>query len=148
MYVAQFCLHTKCFISQYIMYLLCWSLFTVPSCHVTTNCAGEPVNISITFDDCCKNHGVAYDLDGRCQPCPTRSKVTININALMNFRNYSRITKVAMYVLRMVFILKYSQRIFWMMKVSSKSVASSCILCIMFTYVAIMYHRVYHVKQS
>ena len=47
---------------------------TVPSCYVTTNCTGEPINNSITYSDCCMNFGVSYDLNGRCQPCPSTSK--------------------------------------------------------------------------
>ena len=47
--------------------------FVVPSCYVTTNCIGEPVDSALTFADCCTNVGVSYDLDGRCQPCPTKS---------------------------------------------------------------------------
>ena len=47
---------------------------TVPSCYITPRCIGEPVNKSITFYDCCKSYGVAFDLDGRCQPCPSTSK--------------------------------------------------------------------------
>ena len=49
-------------------------LITVPSCYVTTNCIGGPINASITFSDCCANFGVSYDLDGRCYPCPHTSK--------------------------------------------------------------------------
>ena len=45
----------------------------VPSCYVTTNCIGEPINSSIAYSDCCMNFGVSYDLDGRCQPCPITS---------------------------------------------------------------------------
>ena len=45
----------------------------VPSCYVTTDCIGEPINSSITYSDCCMNFGVSYDLDGRCQPCPSTS---------------------------------------------------------------------------
>ena len=45
-----------------------------PSCYVTTNCIGEPINSSITYSDCCMNFGVSYDLDGRCQPCPSTSE--------------------------------------------------------------------------
>ena len=47
---------------------------TVPSCYVTTSCIGEPIKSSITFSDCCTNFGVSYDLDGRCQPCPSTSE--------------------------------------------------------------------------
>ena len=49
----------------------------VPSCYVTTDCTGEPINSSVTFGDCCINFGVAYDLDGRCQPCPRTSECII-----------------------------------------------------------------------
>ena len=45
-----------------------------PSCYVTTNCIGEPINSSITYSDCCMNYGVSYDLDGQCQPCPSKRK--------------------------------------------------------------------------
>ena len=48
--------------------------FAVPSCYVTTNCIGEPINSSITFAECCTTYGVSYNLDGRCQPCPHTSK--------------------------------------------------------------------------
>ena len=46
-----------------------------PSCYVTTNCIGEPINSS-TYSDCCMNYGVSYDLDGQCQPCPSTRKCT------------------------------------------------------------------------
>ena len=56
-------------------YLLCTYVYiAVPSCYVTPSCIGEPINSSITFADCCTNFGVSYDLDGRCQPCPSTSK--------------------------------------------------------------------------
>ena len=51
----------------------------VPSCYVTTNCIGDPINSSITYSDCCMNFGVSYDLDGRCQPCPNTSKCITSI---------------------------------------------------------------------
>ena len=50
-----------------------------PSCYVTTSCIGEPINGSITYSDCCMNFGVSYDLDGRCQPCPSTSKCTASV---------------------------------------------------------------------
>jgi len=62
---------------QYIviyMYVTNKLYITVPSCYVTTNCIGEPINASITFSDCCANFGVSYDLDGQCYPCPSTSK--------------------------------------------------------------------------
>ena len=52
----------------------CMYAITAPSCYVTTDCIGEPINSSITYSDCCMNFGVSYDLDGRCQPCPSTSK--------------------------------------------------------------------------
>ena len=52
----------------------CMPAILVPSCYLTTNCIGEPINSSITYSDCCMNFGVSYDLDGRCQPCPSTSK--------------------------------------------------------------------------
>ena len=45
-----------------------------PSCYITSDCVGEPINSSITFSDCCTNFGVSYNIDGRCQPCPSTSK--------------------------------------------------------------------------
>ena len=47
---------------------------TVPSCYITPSCIGEPINKSITFYDCCKSYGIAFDLDGQCQSCPSTSK--------------------------------------------------------------------------
>ena len=49
-------------------------VIAVPSCFVTPNCIGEPINSTITFADCCTNFGVSYDLNGQCQPCPSTSK--------------------------------------------------------------------------
>ena len=57
---------------MHIIYVLV--CIAVPSCFVTTNCNGEPINSSITYSDCCMNFGVSYDLDGRCQLCPIISK--------------------------------------------------------------------------
>ena len=56
--------------------------FAVPSCYVTTNCIGEPINSSITFAECCATYGVSYNLDGRCQPCPYTSKYFVTFNML------------------------------------------------------------------
>ena len=67
-----------------VLYLLKISTitFAVPSCYVTTNCVGEPINSSITFAECCATYGVSYNLDGRCQPCPYTSKCFVTSNML------------------------------------------------------------------
>lgn len=54
--------------------------FVVPSCYVTPTCSGEPLNVSLTFSECClSSAGVSYDLDGRCQPCLPTSKYSFII---------------------------------------------------------------------
>ena len=55
----------------------------MPSCYVTTNCIGEPINSSITFAECCTTYGVSYNLDGRCQPCPYTSKCFVTFKMLL-----------------------------------------------------------------
>ena len=47
---------------------------TVPSCYIRPICIGEPIDKVITFSDCCKSYGIAFDLDGRCRSCPSTSK--------------------------------------------------------------------------
>ena len=59
---------------SYVFYMHAHVYIPVPSCYVTTNCIGEPINSSITYSDCCMNFGASYDLNGRCQPCPSTSK--------------------------------------------------------------------------
>lgn len=54
-------------------------LFTVPSCYITTNCRGRPINRSISFSDCCTNFGASFNFNGRCQPCPNTSKFLCNL---------------------------------------------------------------------
>ena len=62
---------------------------TVPSCYVTPNCIGEPINSSVTFTDCCLYFGVSYNLDGQCQPCPSTSECFVdNFLLLMHIRMY------------------------------------------------------------
>ena len=65
-------------------------IFAVPSCYIATNCTGEPINGSISFAECCSNFGVSYDLDGRCQPCPTTrlSEFMHNIMYVVACYNY------------------------------------------------------------
>ena len=60
---------------------------TVPSCYVTPNCTGEPINSSVTFTDCCLYFGVSYNSDGQCQPCPSTSECFVdNFLLLMHIR--------------------------------------------------------------
>jgi len=50
--------------------ILC--LPVVPSCYISSGCNGNPLNQIITFSECCtKFSGVSYNLESRCQPCPT-----------------------------------------------------------------------------
>ena len=71
----------------------------VPSCYVTTNCIGEPINSSITYSDCCINFGVSYDLDGRCQPCPSTSKyIFASANLIVIFACICCIYVLCMYL--------------------------------------------------
>ena len=85
MYVCIYvCMHVCMYVCMYVcsyfgvhkcIHMVCVLVcIAVPSCYVTTNCNGEPINSSITYSNCCLNFGVSYNLDGRCQPCPTTSK--------------------------------------------------------------------------
>ena len=45
-------------------------IFTVPSCYVTSDCTGQPINKTVSLTECCLSFGESYDLDSRCLPCP------------------------------------------------------------------------------
>ena len=69
------CLYCNNMDNSYNVCISCaYVYYTVPSCYITTDCNGEPINRFITFDDCCMNFGFSYNLNGRCQSCPNQSK--------------------------------------------------------------------------
>ena len=72
--------HSKCIQTIYYKVIINWFSFAVPSCFINPTCSGEPLNVSLTFSECCLNYaGVSYDLDGRCQPCPPTSEYSLII---------------------------------------------------------------------
>ena len=57
-------------------------IFTVPSCYVTSNCTGQPIDGTVSLTECCLRFGASYDLSRRCLPCPEMGMLLVQLCVL------------------------------------------------------------------